>query len=101
MSERPVAPLVGAWIEIFLPFVGCRMVNVAPLVGAWIEMSTNGDTAPSAKVAPLVGAWIEIRQFFHKEPQLGSLPLWERGLKLSLIVCVHLLQSRSPCGSVD
>ena len=33
-----VAPLVGAWIEIFL-WLPCRVwLSVAPLVGAWIEI---------------------------------------------------------------
>ena len=33
-----VAPLVGAWIEIFIAVMQVAMVAVAPLVGAWIEI---------------------------------------------------------------
>ena len=36
-----VAPLVGAWIEIFRMAWKYRYADVAPLVGAWIEMK-NG-----------------------------------------------------------
>ena len=36
-----VAPLVGAWIEIFTRFWYRNiLVGVAPLVGAWIEIVT-------------------------------------------------------------
>ena len=37
--KRMVAPLVGAWIEIYKcsPFI--YLTWVAPLVGAWIEIS--------------------------------------------------------------
>ena len=34
----PVAPLVGAWIEITNPGGGSAGSDVAPLVGAWIEI---------------------------------------------------------------
>ena len=34
-----VAPLVGAWIEIFPIAFSQSLINVAPLVGAWIEIS--------------------------------------------------------------
>ena len=33
-----VAPLVGAWIEIFPIALSQSLINVAPLVGAWIEI---------------------------------------------------------------
>ena len=36
----PVAPLVGAWIEISADeSISVRAGRVAPLVGAWIEIS--------------------------------------------------------------
>ena len=47
---QQVAPLVGAWIEIFSGNSPRRLSAVAPLVGARIVRL----------VAPLVGAWIEI-----------------------------------------
>ena len=36
---KHVAPLVGAWIEIYNHFELIDEKAVAPLVGAWIEMS--------------------------------------------------------------
>ena len=38
MQYLKVAPLVGAWIEIFYDLDKMRILTVAPLVGAWIEM---------------------------------------------------------------
>ena len=59
-SALPVAPLAGAWIEIF-KVMGCRRYrHVAPLAGAWIEIRTNPKYHRTARVAPLAGAWIEI-----------------------------------------
>ena len=78
-----VAPLVGAWIEMFrdggtltpntwsLPLWerGLKLPHrsvpflpepVAPLVGAWIEMEERIQEILESQVAPLVGAWIEI-----------------------------------------
>ena len=39
MNSLMVAPLVGAWIEIYLLSVFVLMLTVAPLVGAWIEIT--------------------------------------------------------------
>ena len=78
-----VAPLVGAWIEIFvsamsllrlissllswergLKFsyqkVSHTLYTVAPLVGAWIEINKKAQKLKKTLVAPLVGAWIEM-----------------------------------------
>ena len=33
-----VAPLAGAWIEIFYRYYNTRIKCVAPLAGAWIEI---------------------------------------------------------------
>ena len=38
VSKTPVAPLAGAWIEIFATSFCCFPFNVAPLAGAWIEI---------------------------------------------------------------
>ena len=38
-----VAPLVGAWIEIFAVSNHRLPVPVAPLVGAWIEIEKDCD----------------------------------------------------------
>ena len=85
MPTMPVAPLVGAWIEITTLQTSCIKAlsllswerglkyidifqhyqdEVAPLVGAWIEILELFATACGFLVAPLVGAWIEI-QLIH------------------------------------
>ena len=77
-----VAPLAGAWIEIFalpawqlprlslpsrerglkscLGTVSGYSLWVAPLAGAWIEMQFLNLQICRTTVAPLAGAWIEI-----------------------------------------
>ena len=55
-----VAPLVGAWIEIWIWETDSKRNNVAPLVGAWIEIHNEHPCSVRSRVAPLVGAWIEI-----------------------------------------
>ena len=55
-----VAPLVGAWIEIWNTVGPIIERVVAPLVGAWIEIPITPSIIPGKSVAPLVGAWIEI-----------------------------------------
>ena len=60
MKCSPVAPFVGAWIEIYLSANGFLAVSVAPFVGAWIEMSISSASPAAGVVAPFVGAWIEI-----------------------------------------
>ena len=60
-----VAPLVGAWIEMFCVRRISTNLPVAPLVGAWIEIRLTVALATSNSVAPLVGAWIEITPY-HK-----------------------------------
>ena len=61
MTKIKVAPLVGAWIEIYMVEVQTTPHHVAPLVGAWIEISITSSISPS----------------------LTSLLSWERGLKLN------------------
>ena len=60
------------------------VVLVAPLVGAWIEIyDVLRILVPAVVVAPLVGAWIEITLLSSGRcPGKPSLPSWERGLKL-------------------
>ena len=56
-----VAPLVGAWIEIYHSgYFFLASARVAPLVGAWIEIGEIHARIYPLDVAPLVGAWIEI-----------------------------------------
>ena len=99
-----VAPLVGAWIEIFYAVLTAPMFSVAPLVGAWIEIDTDSVKGFEWDiVAPLVGAWIEI----CGRMEVGVMPLtsllsWERGLKSQRKQPpVQQYASRSSRGSVD
>ena len=94
---------MGAWIEIYILGKIFCVTIVAPLVGAWIEIyertgyGTGEGSLPlwerglkfvrilgtdiSIIVAPLVGAWIEISYLLPHIRQT--------------------LHRRSPCGSVD
>ena len=58
-----VAPLVGAWIEIFYDVDQADVAKVAPLVGAWIEIRAESERDIAVAVAPLVGAWTEISAY--------------------------------------
>ena len=58
------------------------MLGVAPRVGAWIEIGKYVGSSVRVKVAPRVGAWIEIILGMPWHQEIGSLPVWERGLKL-------------------
>ena len=101
MREEKVAPLVGAWIEIYHPLSDTIELSVAPLVGAWIEILDLINTGVFWAVAPLVGAWIEI--FWPPSIMMisTSLPSWERGLKYVDHPELICRCSRSPRGSVD
>ena len=83
-----VAPLVGAWIEIYVDLDAAKDgYGVAPLVGAWIEIDHKGYYCSTCAVAPLVGAWIEICwDNIHVHPPARSLPSWERGLKYTSLL---------------
>ena len=60
--DGPVAPLAGAWIEIFSYHILPLPSTVAPLAGAWIEIdATPIYIIEREMVAPLAGAWIEIK----------------------------------------
>ena len=103
MSINAVAPLAGAWIEIFLFYFyyiiaqslpsrerGLKLLNgwkllifiiVAPLAGAWIEIQRYRYRKKWRFVAPLAGAWIEIVVSATALWNGLSLPSRERGLK--------------------
>ena len=52
---------MGAWIEILpICITSCGVRLVAPLVGAWIEIFFVVRLKSAIIVAPLVGAWIEM-----------------------------------------
>ena len=102
MAKIAVAPLVGAWIEIVILLYFSQAFVVAPLVGAWIEIYPHYVFYSLPAVAPLVGAWIEIVKMSFNARFSGSLPSWERGLKLPLSSPFwRVARGRSPRGSVD
>ena len=74
---------------------------VAPLAGAWIEIFDLQTVASRFPVAPLAGAWIEIPIFVNRSVSIPSLPSRERGLKSALFVTCGGNGRRSPRGSVD
>ena len=56
----------------------------------------------SRTVVPLVGTWIEIgKSRFGEVGFSSSFPLWERGLKSSVLTEGNIFRRRSPCGNVD
>ena len=77
---RPVAPRVGAWIEIGHRRLRLTAGVVAPRVGAWIEIVTRQRLVTLIIVAPRVGAWIEIS---------------DKPVDIIGFIC------RTPCGCVD
>ena len=61
MKGLPVAPFVGAGIEILHPKrFAASSITVAPFVGAGIEIGHATVTGEIKAVAPFVGAGIEI-----------------------------------------
>jgi len=72
---------VGAWIEIKYLVNDPCLDYVAPRVGAWIEIRPTTPVTPGYFVAPRVGAWIEMVVLTGSKHDIGSLPVWERGLK--------------------
>ena len=49
--------------------------NVAPIAGAWIEMWQNVFCKTKRRVAPLAGAWIEMmRGLYHGQKSYSRSP---------------------------
>ena len=115
---------MGAWIEMVMPFVQSHQRLVAPLVGAWIEIyhnwknkSLHSCRSPRGSVdwnnlrvvipginpvAPLVGAWIEIPKFLvYVTPPLCRSPRGSVDWNISWIIRNFIRARRSPRGSVD
>ena len=101
LFQSPVAPLAGAWIEINAHSFLRMPYPVAPLAGAWIEMSRVEELAQMFAVAPLAGAWIEIIEGTVIRSIGRSLPSRERGLKSKTQTKKKRKHRRSPRGSVD
>ena len=82
VSFVPVAPLVGAWIEIIPAAVmwWCTPLSLLSWERGLKFRHPNADVRAMI-VAPLVGAWIEIGDTEKVVSRHGSLLSWERGLK--------------------
>ena len=65
-------------------------------MGAWIEILHQISVHEFFHVAPLVGAWIEIMITWVDLEWVRSLPSWERGLKLSIVISHTSLQGVAP-----
>ena len=118
-----VAPLVGAWIEIFPRLLiqsqsSCRSprgsvdwnlnqekgsdrLKSLPSWERGLKYKSTCNSLMHRHVAPLVGAWIEIIICFISHSSLWSLPSWERGLKSPYYRWILTCFCRSPRGSVD
>ena len=76
-----VAPLVGAWIEMFHSRINHPGYRSLPLWERGLKSFYYPFSIGLPNVAPLVGAWIEIALLGCHHGLVRSLPLWERGLK--------------------
>ena len=89
---------MGAWIETRRYYQNDNNHTVAPCVGAWIETSHRRQVSDTDTVAPCVGAWIETDKCITgRFYTTGSLPAWERGLKLYVVLRVVALDQVAPC----
>ena len=55
-----VAPLAGAWVEIFCAFSTSQLPWSLPLRERGLKYHRDGLCTAPAPVAPLAGAWVEI-----------------------------------------
>ncbi len=69
---------------------------VAPLAGAWVEIFKIIYLLPEVPVAPLAGAWVEIIEPMGTKVAKKSLPSRERGLKFRIHHSKHLLSLVAP-----
>ena len=68
-------------LKSILANIGEQPVYVAPLTGAWIEIFGFGCDRNHLSVAPLTGAWIEILKWTTLRSMKRSLPSRERKLQ--------------------
>ena len=73
---------MGAWIEMFTNLILSEVVSVAPLVGAWIEIFKDiTNKKYGHRSLPLWKRGLKLFGGGKKNCEIKSLPLWERGLK--------------------
>ena len=102
VSNRLVAPYVGAWIETYNQISKIMHYFVAPYVGAWIETLSHPYLFAFAASHPM---WVRgLKLFFANVSGIRctSHPMWVRGLKQDSDINHHrTYQSRTLCGCVD
>ena len=74
-------PLWECGLKSQLLLLMLKRARVTPLVGVWIEIHPIINIIIKHTVTPLVGVWIEIPIQWCQNLSIGSLPLWECGLK--------------------
>ena len=76
-------------------------IAVAPLVGAWIEIYRNMSYFTLVQSLPSWERGLKCKWLIKTGWTIESLPSWERGLKSYLYVNFSRMLGRSPRGSVD
>ena len=70
---------------MFVPVVILTTSPVAPYVGAWIEMTISGVSIAAHMSLPMWERGLKSIVLRQADPFLMSLPMWERGLKLDFL----------------
>ena len=83
-----VAPLAGAWIEIFFVRDHRGWPRCRPLAGAWIEIFFVRDHRGWPRCRPLAGAWIEMMWLAKLNHPLRSAP---PGVGQQMVILCFLL----------
>ena len=97
-----VAPLVGAWIEIFDLEYSIKHFASLPLWERGLKFFLLSIFRKSHNVAPLVGAWIEIGIDLEREAgEYSRSPCGSVDWNTSSSYNPCGSSGRSPCGSVD
>ena len=103
MSQRGVAPLAGAWIEIRPACTTPPPPWSPPSREAWIEISFQFTrSARAASSPPSRGAWIEITRDAFPIPVPPSPPSWGAWIEIPPLLAGSVLWLVAPLvGGVD
>ena len=101
MSNRCVAPRVGAWIETRTCPLTRLQNNVAPRVGAWIETSIAVVAVCTVPSHPVWVRGLKLAKILLELLGGMSHPVWVRGLKPFEKCAPETIKGRTPCGCVD
>ena len=97
-----VAPLVGAWIEIFVDISRDSLIKSLPLWERGLKFLCLHRIGCLHKSLPLWERGLKFEMIYDISLTRSSLPLWERGLKyFQKRSKKRSRNGRSPCGSVD